>query len=134
VLERLRWHELDYRADPDRANEWRAACPVCGARRASLRLIKRRRRGAAAMAENGGDTVLPVTATLRCIARQTGAAVLVLHHRPKHRPGYRGSSVLRDQQSTVAADREEVCGTGSRGGLPRTACHRYCQRLGPSDN
>ena len=92
MLERLRWHELDYRADPDRANEWRAACPVCGARRASLRLIKRRRRGAAAMAENGGDTVLPVTATLRCIARQTGAAVLVLHHRPKHRPGYRGSA------------------------------------------
>ena len=137
MLERLRWHELDYRADPDRANEWRAACPVCGARRASLRLIERRRRGgvrcaspaqaagqaalyeatglklaeqgawlidmigteraqlvvfdtlrslAPAMTENDGDTVLPVTATLRCIARQTGAAVLVLHHRPKHRP------------------------------------------------
>ena len=168
MLERLRWHELDYRADPDRANEWRAACAArvvhrcasssaadavrCGERHLLKRLPRaphpRGARGqgavyeatglnvaeqgawlidtigtergqlvmfdslrslAPAMAENDGDTVLPVTATLRCIARQTGAAVLVLHHRPKHRPGYRGSSVRRDQQSTVAADPRGGC-------------------------
>ena len=49
------------------------------------------------MAENDGDTVLPVASTLRLVARQTQTAIVVLHHRPKHGPGYRGSSVLRDQ-------------------------------------
>jgi hypothetical protein len=49
------------------------------------------------MEENNGDTVLPVTATLRTIARETQAAIVVAHHRPKHGAGYRGSSVLRDQ-------------------------------------
>jgi hypothetical protein len=49
------------------------------------------------MTENDGDTVLPVTVALRRLARETNAAVLTLHHRPKHGPGYRGSSVLRDQ-------------------------------------
>src|SRR5947207_1820139 len=38
-----------------------------------------------------------------------GAAVLVLHHRPKHRPGYRGSSVRRDRQTTVAAEPRGGC-------------------------
>ena len=80
-----------------------------GTERAQLVVFDSLRSLAPSIAENDGDTVLPVTATLRCIARQTGAAVLVLHHRPKHRPGYRGSSVLRDQQSTVAADPRGGC-------------------------
>lgn len=67
------------------------------AEQAQLVIFDSLRTLAPGMAENDGDTVLPVTAALHSIARTTQAAVLVLHHRPKHGPGYRGSSVLRDQ-------------------------------------
>lgn len=67
------------------------------AENAQLVVLDSLRTLAPGMAENDGDTVLPVTAALRRIARETQAALLVLHHRPKHGPGYRGSSVLRDQ-------------------------------------
>ncbi len=50
------------------------------------------------MEENNGDSVAPVMAGIRQIARDTGAAVIVLHHRPKNSgSAYRGSSALRDQ-------------------------------------
>jgi hypothetical protein len=67
------------------------------AEQADFVLIDSLRTLAPGMAENDGDTVLPVATTLRTIARETQAALMVLHHRPKHGPGYRGSSVLRDQ-------------------------------------
>lgn len=66
------------------------------AEQANLVLSDSLRSLAPSMAENDGDTVLPVTSVLRRLARGTGAAPLVLHHRPKHGPGYRCSSVLRD--------------------------------------
>lgn len=53
--------------------------------------------------ENNGDTVAPVMRHLRNIARDTGAALIVLHHRPKNTgAAYRGSSVLRDQTDILA--------------------------------
>ncbi|MFZ2049892.1 MAG: AAA family ATPase [Solirubrobacteraceae bacterium] len=67
------------------------------AEKANFIVIDSLRTLAPSMQENDGDTVLPVASTLRAVARETGAAILVLHHRPKHGPGYRGSSVLRDQ-------------------------------------
>jgi AAA domain len=67
------------------------------AERANFVVIDSLRTLAPNMAENDGDTVLPVMASLREAARETQAAILFLHHRPKHGAGYRGSSVLRDQ-------------------------------------
>lgn len=78
--------------------------------------------------ENNGDTVAPVMANLRRIARNTGAALVVLHHRPKNTgAAYRGSSVLRDQTDILAvlgrADKDPESRTrrylhadGARGG------------------
>lgn len=64
---------------------------------ATLVILDSLRTLAPSMIENDGDSVLPVAMTLREIARDTQAAIIVLHHRPKHGPGYRGSTVLRDQ-------------------------------------
>ena len=49
------------------------------------------------MIENDGDSVAPVALAIRDVARSTGCAVILLHHRPKGGGAYRGSSALRDQ-------------------------------------
>jgi hypothetical protein len=57
---------------------------------------------APAMEENSGDSVAPVMTAIRQLARDTGCAVIVLHHRPKNGGGaYRGSSALRDQTDVL---------------------------------
>ncbi len=54
------------------------------------------------MEENSGDSVAPVMAGIRQIARDTGAAIIVVHHRPKNSgSAYRGSSALRDQTDVL---------------------------------
>jgi hypothetical protein len=57
---------------------------------------------APAMEENSGDSVSPVMTAIRQLARDSGCAIIVLHHRPKNGGGaYRGSSALRDQTDVL---------------------------------
>jgi hypothetical protein len=69
--------------------------------RANLVVLDSLRSLAPRLEENNGDTVAPVMRVLRLLARTTDAAVVVTHHRPKHGPGYRGSSVIRDQADVL---------------------------------
>lgn len=81
--------------------------------------------------ENNGDTVAPVMRAVRLAARQTGAAIVLLHHRPKNSgAAYRGSSVLRDQTDMLfvlgrdekdpeARTRRSLHADGARGGKMR---------------
>jgi 5S rRNA maturation endonuclease (ribonuclease M5)/archaellum biogenesis ATPase FlaH len=48
--------------------------------------------------ESDGDEMEPIITALKELARETGAAVLLIHHRGKNEASeYRGSSVIRDQ-------------------------------------
>jgi hypothetical protein len=53
------------------------------------------------MEENNGDSVAPVMANVRRLARTTQAGVTLLHHRGKDLAGYRGHSALRDQTDNL---------------------------------
>ncbi len=71
------------------------------------------------MEENSRDSVAPVMAHIGQIARDTGAAVIVLHHRSKNGGGaYRGSSAIRDQTDMLFV-------LGRREGDPEGKTRRY---------
>jgi hypothetical protein len=51
--------------------------------------------------ENDSDSMGPTASAIRQTARDTGAAFLTLHHRPKNGAATRGSTALRDQSDAV---------------------------------
>jgi AAA domain/Bifunctional DNA primase/polymerase, N-terminal/Primase C terminal 1 (PriCT-1) len=54
------------------------------------------------MRENESDSVAPVVSAIRNLARKTGAAILLLHHRGKSGDeAYRGSSAVKDQSDAL---------------------------------
>jgi hypothetical protein len=69
--------------------------------RASFVVLDGLRTLAPAMEENNGDSVAPVMANVRRLARTTQAGVTLLHHRGKDLAGYRGHSALRDQTDNL---------------------------------
>lgn len=68
---------------------------------ANLLVLDGLRTLAPGLEENNGDSVAPVMASVRRIARSTQAAILLLHHRGKDLAGYRGHSALRDQTDNL---------------------------------
>lgn len=68
---------------------------------ANLLVLDGLRTLAPGLEENNGDSVAPVMANVRRIARNTQAAILLLHHRGKDLAGYRGHSALRDQTDNL---------------------------------
>jgi hypothetical protein len=56
---------------------------------------------APSMRENESDSVAPVLTGLRNLARRTGAAVVVLHHKGESDKFYRGSTAIRDQTDAM---------------------------------
>ena len=65
--------------------------------RASFVVLDSLRSLAPRVEENNSDSLAPIMRVVRLIARDTQAAIILTHHRPKHGPGYRGSTVIRDQ-------------------------------------
>jgi hypothetical protein len=47
--------------------------------------------------ESDGDVMEPIITSLKLLARRTGAAIVLIHHRGKGDSDYRGSSVILDQ-------------------------------------
>ncbi|MEA2621641.1 MAG: putative primase/helicase [Chloroflexota bacterium] len=72
---------------------------VIRAERADLVVLDSLRILAPGAKESEGDDMAPVMTAIRHVARETGAAVVVVHHRGKgeNASDYRGSSVIRDQ-------------------------------------
>jgi len=65
--------------------------------KANLLILDGLRTLAPGLEENNRDSVAPVMANVRRLARGTQAAIILLHHRGKDLAGYRGHSALRDQ-------------------------------------
>lgn len=75
---------------------------------ANLVVIDSLRRHAPKARENESDSMTPLMADLSQISRETGAAMILVHHRGKNGGAFRGSSVILDQADLLfALAREE---------------------------
>ncbi len=91
--------------------------------RANLMVLDSLRRLTAGRRENDSDDMAPVMAALSELARKTGCAVVVIHHRSTsaHAPDVRGSSALTDQADAVFV-LEKVQGDPERRSRRRLRC------------
>jgi hypothetical protein len=64
---------------------------------ANLVVIDSLRRLAPSKAENDSDDMAPTVSALAKLARDTGAAIVLLHHKGESEKFYRGSTAIRDQ-------------------------------------
>lgn len=78
---------------------------------------------APAMRENDSDSVAPIVSAIRNTARETGAAILLLHHRGDSDKPWRGSSTVKDQSDALLSlwpgDDDGIMGLRCRGGKGR---------------
>jgi hypothetical protein len=79
--------------DLNRHRAWFTSC----AEGANLVIFDSIRTLAPGSKENDSDDMAPIMASIRHVARKTGAAVIAIHHRGKGDGDYRGSSAMRDQ-------------------------------------
>lgn len=66
-------------------------------RRANLVVFDSLRVLSSGVKENDGDALEPIVTALKMLARDTEAAIVLIHHRGKGESEYRGSSVILDQ-------------------------------------
>ena len=67
------------------------------AQQANLVVVDSLRVLSSGVKESDGDEMEPVITALKLLARDTGAAIILIHHRGKGESDYRGSSVILDQ-------------------------------------
>jgi hypothetical protein len=89
----------------------------------TLMILDSLRALAPAMRENESDSVGPIVAAIRNIARETGAAIVLLHHRGDSDKPYRGSTAIKDQSDALLSlwpgDDDGIIGLRCRGGKGR---------------
>jgi hypothetical protein len=75
------------------------------------------------MHENDSDSVGPIVIGVRNIARRTGAAIVLVHHRGDSDKPYRGSTAIKDQSDAMLSlwegESEDVVGLRCRKGRGR---------------
>ncbi len=108
-LIKSRWHAAAMTADLDvqpvdagglrftHAGDMRWFREVIDREKADLVIFDSLRVLSSGSKESDGDEMEPVVTSIRQLARATGAAILLIHHRGKGDSDYRGSSVILDQ-------------------------------------
>jgi hypothetical protein len=71
--------------------------------RANLVVIDSLRRLAPSKSENDSDDMAPIVSSIAKLARDTGAAVILIHHKGDSEKLYRGSTAIRDQADALFA-------------------------------